>query len=164
MIKNPYFCLVPKSPIKMGITENIRKSKTIMTSCMCPLDSHGQVRGVRGLNTRGTQPASHPLRKVKKYKPKATASEVRSPINFCFENQLCRKSNIEVLLNTCLNETMTQRVAKSCLSLPTNSALAIRVQMRGEGWSCVVLANEYSCAHHVTWSPNKFGDLPPYLT
>jgi hypothetical protein len=27
--------------------------------------------------------------------------------------------------------------------------------MRGEGVSCGVLANEYSCAHHVTWSPNK---------
>jgi hypothetical protein len=27
--------------------------------------------------------------------------------------------------------------------------------MRGEGGSCGVSANEYSCAHHVTWSPNK---------
>jgi hypothetical protein len=27
--------------------------------------------------------------------------------------------------------------------------------MRGEGVSCGFLANEYSCAHHVTWSPNK---------
>jgi hypothetical protein len=25
-------------------------------------------------------------------------------------------------------------------------------------------ANEYSHAHHVTWSPNKLGDLPTYLT
>ncbi len=25
----------------------------------------------------------------------------------------------------------------------------------GEGVSCVVSANEYSCAHHLTWSPNK---------
>jgi hypothetical protein len=41
------------------------------------------------------------------------------------------------------------------LSLLTNSALVIRVQMRGEGGSCGVSANEYSCAHHVTWSPNK---------
>jgi hypothetical protein len=39
-----------------------------------PLDSHGQVRGVRGLHTRGTQPASHPLRKVKQYITKASAS------------------------------------------------------------------------------------------
>jgi hypothetical protein len=34
----------------------------------------------------------------------------------------------------------------------------IRVQMRGdggEGGSCGVSANEYSCAHHVTWSPYK---------
>jgi hypothetical protein len=30
---------------------------------------------------------------------------------------------------------------------------------------CGVSANEYSCAHHVTWSPQiNFGDLPPYLT
>jgi hypothetical protein len=42
-----------------------------------------------------------------------------------------------------------------CLYLLTNSALLIRVQMRGEGGSCGVSANEYSCAHHVTWSPNK---------
>ncbi len=50
-----------------------------------------------------------------------------------------------------------QRVTKRCrLSWLTNSALVIRVQMRGEGWgSCGVSANEYSCAHHVTWSPNK---------
>jgi hypothetical protein len=31
----------------------------------------------------------------------------------------------------------------------------LRVQMRGEGGRCGVSANEYSCAHHVTWSPNK---------
>jgi hypothetical protein len=48
--------------------------------------------------------------------------------------------------------------------LLTNGALVIRVQMRGEGESCGVSANEYSGAHHVTWSPNNFGDLPPYLT
>ncbi len=35
------------------------------------------------------------------------------------------------------------------------SALVVRIQMRVEGRSCRVLANEYSCAHHVTWSPNK---------
>jgi hypothetical protein len=69
---------------------------------MCPLDSHGQVRGIRGLITRGTQPASHPLRKVKQYKPKASASEIRSPINISIEKQLCRGtgSHIDVLLNT----------------------------------------------------------------
>jgi hypothetical protein len=27
--------------------------------------------------------------------------------------------------------------------------------MRGVGQSFGVSANEYSCAHHVTWSPNK---------
>ncbi len=49
-----------------------------------------------------------------------------------------------------------QGVTKRCLSLLTNSALVIRVQMRGGGGgSCGVSANEYSCAHHVTWSPNK---------
>ncbi len=51
-----------------------------------------------------------------------------------------------------------QDVTKRCrLSLLTNSALAIRVQMRGEGGSCGVSlsANEYSCAYHVTWNPNK---------
>jgi hypothetical protein len=49
-----------------------------------------------------------------------------------------------------------QGVTKRCLlSLLTNSALVIRVQMRGEGGNCGVSANEYSWAHHVTWSPNK---------
>ncbi len=49
-----------------------------------------------------------------------------------------------------------QGVTKKCrLSLLTNSALVIRVQMRGEGESCGVSANEKSCAHHVTWSSNK---------
>ncbi len=49
-----------------------------------------------------------------------------------------------------------RRVTKICrLSLLTNSALLIRVQMQGEGGSCGVSANEYSCAHHVTWNPNK---------
>jgi hypothetical protein len=41
------------------------------------------------------------------------------------------------------------------LSLLTNSALVYRVQMRGEGGDCRASANEYSCAHQVTWSPNK---------
>ncbi len=65
----------------------------------------------------------------------------------------------------------SQGVTKRCrLSLLTNSAFVIRVQMRGEGArggvpSCGVSANEYSCAHHVTWSPNKLQRfLPPYLT
>ncbi len=30
-----------------------------------------------------------------------------------------------------------------------------RVQMRGEGGTCGISANQYSCAHHVTWSPNE---------
>ncbi len=72
---------------------------------MCPLDSHGQVRGVRGLHTRGTQPASHPLRKVKKYKPKASASEIRSPINFGIEKYCsCAGKSYFVLLTKSLNE------------------------------------------------------------
>ncbi len=46
-----------------------------------------------------------------------------------------------------------QGVTTRCrLSLLANSALVILVQCGG---SCGVLANEYSCAHHVTWSPNK---------
>ncbi len=34
-------------------------------------------------------------------------------------------------------------------------------QMRREGGSCEVLANEYSCTH---WAQINFGDLTPYLT
>ncbi len=41
------------------------------------------------------------------------------------------------------------------VSLLFNNALEFRVQKRGEGGSCGVSANEYSCAHHVTWGPNK---------
>jgi hypothetical protein len=40
-----------------------------------------------------------------------------------------------------------QGVIKRCRPpLLTNSALVIRVQLRGEGRSCGVSANEYSCA------------------
>ncbi len=50
----------------------------------------------------------------------------------------------------------TEGITKRCrLSLLTNSALVIRVQMRGEGGSYEISANVYSCAHHVTWGPNK---------
>jgi hypothetical protein len=45
---------------------------------------------------------------------------------------------------------------KRCrLSWLNNSALIYESQLRGEGGGCGVSANEYSCAHHVTWSPNK---------
>jgi hypothetical protein len=54
-----------------------------------------------------------------------------------------------------LSDRSCQGVTKRCRqSLLTNSALVIRVQMQGEGGSCGVSANENSCAHHVTWSPN----------
>ncbi len=53
-------------------------------------------------------------------------------------------------------ELVDQGVTKRCRqSSLTNSALVKRVQMRGEGGSCWVSANENSCAHHVTRSPNK---------
>jgi hypothetical protein len=52
----------------------------------------------------------------------------------------------------CFNQGVTKRCR---LSLLTSSALVIRVQMRREGGSCGVSANDYSCAQHVTWSPNK---------
>jgi hypothetical protein len=48
------------------------------------------------------------------------------------------------------------RVTKRCrLSLLTNSALVYEFKSGGMGGGCGVSANEYSCAHHVTWSPNK---------
>ncbi len=48
-----------------------------------------------------------------------------------------------------------QGVTKRCrLSLLTNSALVYEFQCGGDG-GCGVSANEYSCVHHVTWSPNK---------
>ncbi len=57
-----------------------------------------------------------------------------------------------------------QGVKNSCrVSLLTNTS-------PNAGWlwgggRCGFSANEYSCAHHVIWSPNKLcGDLPPSLT
>jgi hypothetical protein len=58
-----------------------------------------------------------------------------------------------------------QGVTKRCrLSLLTNSALVDESQCGGGG-GCGVSANEYSCAHHVTWSPNKLrrSTIPQYL-
>ncbi len=43
-------------------------------------------------------------------------------------------------------------------------ASLVRAQMRGRMGGCEVSANENSCAHHVTWSPNYFGHLTPHLT
>jgi hypothetical protein len=50
-----------------------------------------------------------------------------------------------------------QGVTKTCrLSLLTNSALVYKSQYGGMGGGgCRVSVNEYSCAHHVTWNPNK---------
>jgi hypothetical protein len=48
-----------------------------------------------------------------------------------------------------------QGVIKRCrLSWLTNSALVYESKCEGRG-RCRVSADEYSCAHHVTWSPNK---------
>ncbi len=58
-----------------------------------------------------------------------------------------------------------QGVTKRCrLSLLTNSALVILVQMRGRGG--VAWSQPMSTAVHITWhgSQINFGDLPPYLT
>ncbi len=58
-----------------------------------------------------------------------------------------------------------QGVTKRCrLSLRTNSALVIRVQMRGEGG--VAGSRPMSTAVHIMWhgAQINFGDLPPYLT
>ncbi len=45
-------------------------------------------------------------------------------------------------------------IKRCCLSWLTNSALVYESKCGGMG-SCGVSANEYSCVHHVTWSPNK---------
>jgi hypothetical protein len=51
---------------------------------------------------------------------------------------------------------MNQGVTKRCrLSLLTNSALVYESKCGEMGGSCGVSANEYNCAHHVTWSPSK---------
>ncbi len=52
----------------------------------------------------------------------------------------------------------TQGVTKRCrlyLCWPISPSYFLRVQMRGERGSCGVSASENSCAHHMTWSPNK---------
>ncbi len=39
------------------------------------------------------------------------------------------------------------------------------LQIAGDRGGCGVSANEYSCAHHVTWGPSKlWRSTPPYLT
>ncbi len=49
-----------------------------------------------------------------------------------------------------------QVVTKRCrLSLLTNSAPVYESQCGGKERGCEASANEYSCAHHMTWSPNK---------
>jgi hypothetical protein len=51
--------------------------------------------------------------------------------------------------------SFTQGVTKRCrLSWWPNSALVYEPKC-GEGGELGVSANEYNCAHHVTWSPNK---------
>jgi hypothetical protein len=70
-------------------------------------------------------------------------------IHHCFichpSDSLCRR-----MLGS--NQGVTKRCRPSML---TNNALAIRVQMRGQGGICGVSDNEYRCTHHVTCSPNK---------
>jgi hypothetical protein len=66
-------------------------------------------------------------------------------------------------LGTCLaNELFSfenshrQGVTKRCrLSLLTNSAFVYDSKCGGTERVVGVSANQYSCAHHVTWSPNK---------
>jgi hypothetical protein len=51
---------------------------------------------------------------------------------------------------------LTRGVTRRCrLSWLTTSALVYESKCGGMRVGCVVSANEYSCAHHVTWSPNK---------
>ncbi len=60
-----------------------------------------------------------------------------------------------------LSVGLTQGVTKRCrLSWLTNSVLVYEPKCGGEGGSCGVSANEYSC----TQEPKNFGDQNPYLT
>ncbi len=64
------------------------------------------------------------------------------------------------------SEVRPQVVTKRCrLSLLTNSALVIRVQMRGEGGG-LAGSQPMSTAVHITWhgAQINFGKLPLYLT
>ncbi len=45
----------------------------------------------------------------------------------------------------------------------TNSALIYESKCWGMGEGCVVSANEYSCAHHVAWSPKKPGTFFSFM-
>jgi hypothetical protein len=58
-----------------------------------------------------------------------------------------------------ITDGFSQGVTKRCrLSLLTNSGLVYESKcggMGGGGCGCGVSANEYSCPHHVTWSPDK---------
>ncbi len=49
-----------------------------------------------------------------------------------------------------------QGVTKRCrLSWLTNNALLFEPKCGGRDGDCGVSANEYSCVHHITWSPNN---------
>jgi hypothetical protein len=60
-----------------------------------------------------------------------------------------------------MQETETSRYRKV-----TRAGSVLNKQGAGGGGSCGVSANEYTCAHHVTWSPNKLwrSNYSTYLT
>jgi hypothetical protein len=71
---------------------------------------------------------------------------------FLLYNLYCCDLKDDVWLSTMLYH---QGVTKRCrLYLLTNCPLVYESQSQCGG-GCGVSANEYSCAHHVTWSPNK---------
>ncbi len=66
--------------------------------------------------------------------------------NFCYKQSDIKKLDVQ----------WSQGVTKRCrLSWLTNSALVYEPKCGGGGLLALVSANEYSCAYHVTWIPNK---------
>jgi hypothetical protein len=113
----------------------------------------GVVDNRDGVVVVGRDPAAHRQREA----DQAQEYEAEYRLHFC----VLVDSEIGVGLNN-IGKTKkgnNQRVTRRCrLSLLTNSALVYESQcggMGGGGGCGVSAANEYSWAHHVTWSPNK---------
>jgi hypothetical protein len=64
-----------------------------------------------------------------------------------------KNPTVGLILKLCV-ETPRGYKEMSSIFADQYSALVLESQCGGGG-GCGVSANEYSCAHHVTWSPNK---------
>ncbi len=120
--------------------------KTVETGALAVRRSKHQAR------SHPHQARSHPrcgLYTLRFFNPCSGVSHTRCAL-FCTLPSIL---HVRLVPSVRRRDLFKQGVTRRCrLSWLTNSALVYRVQMRGDSG---VSANEYSCAHHVTWSQNK---------